>query len=318
MKVSFRLGGFMDLSQVQNNVLISNFENWVRSERKITHTILWYINEIEYRRSFAEMGYESMIKYLTRRMGYSESSAYERVQAARLLRKIPHLGEKLEKGALNLTQMVQVSTCLNKDSKTSGEFNIDKAVQVFEQIETKSGFTTQKILAVEFNQSIQMHEVLKPQRDESVRLELTLTDAQMEKLRRAKDLLSHSLPYGNWADVITFLAEKHIQKIEGKAIPKNTESATQNETLIPIAPSATVAGKRKYISSATRREVMAKAGNRCEYVDDQSKRRCEGKYQVQTDHRIAVAHGGDNHPSNLRALCRTHNLLAAKQMGLGF
>jgi hypothetical protein len=310
----------MDLSQVQNKVLISNFENWVRSERKITHTILWYINEIEYRRSFAELGYESMTKYLTRGMGYSESSAYERVKAARLLRKIPHLGEKIEKGALNLTQMVQVSTCLNKDAKASGEFNIDKAVQVFAQIETKSGFTTQKILAVEFNQPIQMHEVLKPQRDESVRLELTLTDSQMEKLRHVKDLLTHSLPHGNWADVITFLAEKHIQKIEGKAIVKSGDSLSEGkeQVSIAVAPSATVARKRKYISLATRREVMAKAGNRCEYVDDQSKRRCEGKYQVQTDHRIAVAHGGTNHPANLRALCRTHNLLAARQNGLGF
>lgn len=303
----------MELSKLSNELLLERTERLIRSERKITHLVLWHVNEVECRRLYAELGYSSMYKYLTQHFGYGESAAYERLHASRLLKEIPQLSEKIESGALNLTQMVQVQKCIREEAKSGNKVGVGETLQVLEQIENLTTYETKKVLAVEFNQPIQRHEVLKPQRDESVRLELTLSDVQMEQLRHVKDLLSHVLPEGTWADVISYLAEKHIQKIEGKAVvPVKEFSAAE------LTPGFSVAGNshRRSIKITTRRDLLRKAGKCCEFINPETGKICGGTYQLQVDHRIPLALGGSNEVQNLRVLCRTHNLLAATEMGI--
>lgn len=302
----------MDLTKLTDHALLERTERLVQSERKITHLILWHINEVERRRLYSLIGYSSMMDYLAKHLKYNSSSAYERLQASRLLHKIPHLAEKLEEGTLNLTQMVQVNVCINKESKAGKEVSLEQTVQIFQQIESLNKFDTQKALAIEFNQPIQMHEVIKPQQDNSVRIELTFTEDQMAVLRQVKDLLSHVLPDATWADVISHLAKKQVQKILGKTENSEEESVKKSTQSFPAA------GVRKPLRITTRRKLLRKANNCCEYVDPTSKRRCAGKFQLQIDHKIPLAQGGSNADSNLRILCRTHNLLAAQQQGLSY
>jgi 5-methylcytosine-specific restriction endonuclease McrA len=61
---------------------------------------------------------------------------------------------------------------------------------------------------------------------------------------------------------------------------------------------------------------MEIAGKCCEYTNPNNGQRCDGVYQLQIDHKIPLALGGSNNPSNLRVLCRTHNLLEARKFGL--
>lgn len=79
-----------------------------------------------------------------------------------------------------------------QEMKTGHSIDAIQTLQILEQIQNKSSYETKKVLAVEFNQPIQAHELIKPQRDQSVRLELTLTDEQMKVLAQAKDLLSRT------------------------------------------------------------------------------------------------------------------------------
>lgn len=300
----------MDLSKLTDNVLLERTAGLVLSERKITHLILWHINEVETRRLFSVIGFSSMMDYMVEHLKYNSSSAYERLQASRLLRKIPQLAEKLEEGTLNLTQMVQVNVCINKEMKSGNEVSLEKTAQIFENIESLNKFETQKALAIEFNQPIQMHEIIKPQRDNSVRMELTFTEEQMASLKRVKDLLSHSLPDATWADIISYLSNKQIQKSLGRK-----EASIQTAKTTQSFPAA---GIRKAIKITTRRELLTKANHCCEFVDATSKKRCSGKFQFQIDHIVPLALGGSNAESNLRILCRTHNILAAQQQGLTY
>ena len=316
----------MELKRISNQDLLGRLHKLVRTERKLTHVILCHINEVESRRLYAELGFDSMFRYLTSHCGYGEDSAYRRLQAARLLKKNPEIAEKIEQGALNLTQLTQVQKCLRQEQQAAGMVSSDQTLQILEQIENKSSYETKKVLALEFNQPIQTHEVVKPQRDESVRLELTLTSEQMRKLEQAKDLLSHTLPDNSWADVITYLAEKHIQKTLGKKpSPKGSAKAAddvvassneQSEKRVVSTPGFTTARKRGYIRVAVRRRVLARAGYCCEFVDEETQHKCRTTYQVQVDHHIPFACGGSDEETNLRALCRTHNLLAARRWGL--
>lgn len=73
----------MNLSKIRNHELLARLEKLSRTERKITHVILWHILEVDTRKLFAGPGYSSCFEYLTKGLGYSEGSANRRLQSAR-------------------------------------------------------------------------------------------------------------------------------------------------------------------------------------------------------------------------------------------
>ena len=339
----------MSLQNISNAELVNRMEKLVRGERKITHLILLHILEIEERKIFAELGFDSMYSYLTQKLGYSESAAYRRLQSARLLKKVPTLAEKIEDGRLNLSQLTQVQKCLKQQSqKTGTEFSTHQTLQVLEQIENKSSFATEQALAVAFDLPVQSRESLKPQKDESVRIELTLSKEQFAELEQAQSLLSHICHEGNLAEVIGYLAQNfNKRKLQGKItqkkpltqtveLPENREVqivhsvdlAKDHTKSEPLSTQSFVnkpekgfaklkpTRPRKYISVNIRRELLKKAGNCCEYQNPTTGQRCQSKYQLQVEHIQPWALGGSNHIDNLKTLCRTHNNLSARRNGL--
>ncbi|MES2803185.1 MAG: HNH endonuclease signature motif containing protein [Bdellovibrionota bacterium] len=282
----------MDLSQVENHELLNRLEKLSRSERKITHLILWHILELENRRLYADRGFSSCFEYLTQGLGYSEGSANRRLQSARLLKQVPEAAQKIENGSLKLSQLAQVQKCLRHEKQNGKPLTIERTQEILSLVESKNTFETEKVLAKEFNRTIEIREKLQPQKDHSVKLELTLTAEQMQELELAKSLLSHVCVQGTWAEVISYLAKNHNKK------PKSTA--------------------RSYLPVKLRRELFNKAKHCCEYLDPKTHRKCTSKYQLQIDHIAPVAHGGDDQNTNLRILCRTHNIHAAKVLGLTF
>ncbi|MGZ3771271.1 MAG: hypothetical protein ACXVCP_09595 [Bdellovibrio sp.] len=208
----------ISLSNISNLELISRMEKLVRTERKITHLILQYILEIEDRKLYADLGYDGIYTYLTRGLGYSEASAYRRLQSAKLLRKVPEISTKIEEGNLNLSQLTLVQKCLKEKKQKTGEsISSQDTMIVLEKIQNKNTFETEKVLAVEFDRTCQTHERVWPQKNDSVRLEITLTQEQFSELEQAKSLLSHICPDGNLADVISTLAKTYNRKkLEGR------------------------------------------------------------------------------------------------------
>ncbi|WP_374080346.1 HNH endonuclease [Bdellovibrio bacteriovorus] len=320
----------MDLSKIPSVELLNRLEKLTRTERKITHLILCHINEVESRRLYAELGFDSMFKYLTKQLGYGEDSAYRRLQAARLLKQVPAVAETLEEGTLNLTQLTQVQKCIKQEIKLGHKVDAQQTTHILEEIQNKSSFETQKYLAQEFNQPIQTYEVIKPQQDNSIRLELTFTEEQMKTLQQAKDLLSHVLHDGSWAELFTLLAKKHIQKEMGKTTknidsvknvveaekPDNSDITEKTDSAQKLTPSFTTQRKRRNIKITLKRKLLKKANYCCEYIAPITGTKCKSTYQLQIDHRIPLARGGSDSPENLRILCRTHNLLFAQQWGL--
>ena len=226
----------MDLTQISNHELLNRVEKLSRTERKITHLILCHLVEVETRRLHLDLGYTSLFRYMTAHLHYSEDAAYRRIQAARLLKKMPQLEKSIETGEVNLTQLQQVQKCLNKEIEQGHKITIQQTEKVLEQIQNKSSFETQKILAVEFNQPIQQIENIKPQRDDSVRIEFTLSVEQMQKLQQAKELLSHVLPNPTWAELIAYLATKQIEKRLGKVKVETEFRENQKENEITSTP----------------------------------------------------------------------------------
>ena len=322
----------MDLSKISNAEILSRFERLAQSERKITHLILWHILEAQQRLLFAELGYSNMHEYLVKHLKYADDAAYRRLRAANVLKQVPQAAVKLEEGSLNLTQLTQVQQCIRHEKKAGKTVDAEQTSQILAQIENKNSYETKKTLAVEFNFPIHSHETITPQRDDTVRLEVSFTQEQMETLRRAKELLSHTLPDGNWADLFTHLAGKHVQKVLGKEFsksknePNRTIESLASTIMTTDAPQASTQRfsatqishlqKRKYTTRATKRVLLKKAHYRCEYVDESTGQRCTATHYLDIDHRIPFALGGKDSIENLRILCRNHNQLSARKWGL--
>lgn len=138
----------MKLNHLTDSELIAQTEKVVKSERKLMHVVLCHIAEMEARKLYADLGFDSMYSYLTKKLGYCETSAYSRWQGARLLIKIPEAVEKIESGSLKLSQLTQVQKCLKHHEQSSGKVtNKTEALQILAKIENQTSHQTQKTLA---------------------------------------------------------------------------------------------------------------------------------------------------------------------------
>ena len=313
------IGGPMNLKHFSNAELITRLEKLTRTERKITHLILWHILEVEDRRLYAELGYDGMYSYLTKGLGYSDGSAYRRLQSARLLKKLPQIADKIESGSLNLTQLTQVQKSLQESRKQGEVISSTKAAEILDKLVHRNTFETQKVLALEFNQSVKISEHARPQQDDSVRLEITLSQKQYQELLQAKSLLSHICHENSWADVIGFLAENYNkQKSQGRIAKSKIQKLAHSEsTQSVVATKSAQKIKRQYISKHIQRSLTQKAQHQCEFESATTHKRCGSQSQLQMDHIQPLAKNGSNDVSNLRILCRVHNLLEAQKLGLG-
>ena len=325
------------LKLLSDEELFLRINRLVRSERKIMHLVLTHLQEVEVRKLYLKCDCTSLYQYLTQICGYAENAAYDRIQALRLFNQHPQIAQKIEEGVLKLSQLVKVSSCLKQGLKDGKSISQETTHQILNQIQNKTSFETERILAEEFQLTPQYQERIKPQKDDSIQLQLTLTKDQHEIFQKALSLMSHVNPDQKMADGITFLAKMYLQKLEGKTQKSDQQKHLNNERSNPQYlkngnhqnqlstqgflekplfddRSQLLKRQRKSISVKTKRIVFRRANHSCEYVSSISKRRCCSTYQLQVDHKHPLALGGDESLHNLRLLCAVHNRSEARRL----
>ena len=135
-----------------------------------------------------------------------------------------------------------------------------------------------------------------------VLVQMTLSAEGYADLKRAKELLGHSIPDGDTVKVI----ERAL-----RTLVEDLEKGRRAKTSRPRASARP--SKPGHIPAATRREVFARDGEQCTYVDSEG-RRCECRTRLELDHIQPRALDGGDDASNLRARCRPHNLHAAEEV----
>src|SRR5262249_56140648 len=74
----------------------------------------------------------------------------------------------------------------------------------------------------------------------------------------------------------------------------------------------------RHIAAHVKRAVRKRDKGRCTYVSD-SGHRCEARSDIEYDHVLEYARGGEATVDNIRLRCRAHNRLAAERTyGAGF
>jgi len=93
----------MGLCSLKDRDLLMKTKVLVKKERLLLENILLHLQEIHRRRLYADLGYSNLFKYLVRELHYSEGAAARRVQALKLIQKVPEAKDMIKRGDLNLT-----------------------------------------------------------------------------------------------------------------------------------------------------------------------------------------------------------------------
>lgn len=287
--------------------LVFKLQSLVKEERRITHEILVLIKEAEYRKIYAERGYPSAFEWLVKEFGYSESAAYRRIQAARLLGAVPEVGDKLQSGEVNLSTLAKVQSVIRSEEKRiQAKVSFEMKTEILRKIEGKNTKETEETLAGLFPEVIaQRADRVVVTSEDSARMTVTLSSETLKDLERVKELLSHAKPGAQWSEIIEYLAKDFLKQRD----PLRKQSVMPSNTA-----AVSLSSRKSYrvaLPAALKRAVYQRDQGRCQYRDPKSGTICESKYLVEIDHIMPKALGGDDTFDNLRCLCRSHNQLRA-------
>ncbi|WP_408096205.1 hypothetical protein ACJVC5_14290 [Peredibacter sp. HCB2-198] len=177
----------MNLKHLTDNTLLSDTKRLARLERETMTKILHHLKEIERRKLFCDLGYPNMLEYAVKELGYSEPSASRRINAAKLLKEIPEIEEKIQSGVLNLTNLGQAAGLFKKEKINEPT----KKKIILKKLENKTKRQAEKILA-ELSPMPFPKEGIKVISPTYQQLKINISDETLEELETAKNLLGHS------------------------------------------------------------------------------------------------------------------------------
>jgi hypothetical protein len=279
-----------------NRELDQEMEKQVSIERVASTTILRLIILAEKQNLCGELGFRDVADWLIRGHKVSERTAYRKIKAARLSENVPGVLEKIEMGKLSVTKVAQVQAAIQTHEKFVGEkLNAENKSRIIQSVEKLNADDTQRSLITFFPELAGEAKktrttVITP---DISRLAINLPNETLDLIKRAQELLSHSIPDGSQAEVIKMVFEDFLARKD--PLRKATQSAGTCRS-----------------TATKRREVFHKAESKCEFVDHKTKTVCGSTYQVQIDHIKPKAIGGGDEPENLRCLCPRHNLYMAE------
>src|SRR5688572_22834102 len=90
-------------SQLSNDALVAEVTRLAKAEHDVTVALVVHLAELGARRLFADAGFSSLFQYCREVLSLSEGEAYNRVVAARAVRRFPIVKDRLSDGSVNLT-----------------------------------------------------------------------------------------------------------------------------------------------------------------------------------------------------------------------
>jgi 5-methylcytosine-specific restriction endonuclease McrA len=337
------------MKHLSSSELLSRTKQLAADERRTTLALIEHLEEIQRRMLFAEIGYASLWEYVTKELGLSEGSAQRRIAAMRLIRKAPEAREAIKSGELSLSNASKVESFLGREKKAGRPRNASAVVQHVRSQSQKQCEATLFEISPEAEVDAKSKESDRIiSKDQDRLLKLTLNPVLYEKIQRIKGLLAHSIPEASYAELLDYMTNEVLAKLEKKrgihqasalsgkpnisaseASDFSTTGAAQTscaaQTPKIASPTAAAAvtqsqplpnGRRVYLPASLKKAVWAKAGGQCEI--EANGKRCTSRYRLEIDHKIPLALNGGNDLKNLRLICRTHNQQQARAYGIQF
>jgi len=141
---------------------------------------------------------------------------------------------------------------------------------------------------------------LAPVAADRYQVKFTASEAMIGRLRQAQELLSHSVPSGDMAEIF----DQALIALLGKTARRKHSAPLRPGRGRAAAPSS------RGIPAAVEREVWARDGGRCAFVSIGA-RRCEERRFIEFHHVKPWAVGGAATTENIALRCRAHNAYEA-------
>jgi 5-methylcytosine-specific restriction endonuclease McrA len=193
---------------------------------------------------------------------------------------------------------------LHDEMPCSSQAGTSAADQIFERVAVEQKFKIQFTVNPEFMKRLaQVKSMLSTRYLTGINLE-TIFDILMNE-------------YLDRHDPEKRIARRNARKIHNRKQNKqlntkqsiSTPNRTSNRDTIKPRK---IAERSRHIPQAVRDEVFERDGGRCSFIGSDGKR-CGSRWDLEIDHIIPYAKGGDNSADNLRLLCAAHNKLEAEQ-----
>jgi len=234
------------VSHLSDTVLRRDLHAIVAQDRSTTARMLIHIAEFECRGLYRNEGYSTMHLYCVGELGMSEDIAYKRTRAARKAREFPRIFLAIADGRLTLSAVGLLVRYLTAETaadllaaaerKTNAQVE-ELLAQRFPEPDSPTlvqPIHQQERLAVRpiVNSSEQLSEqaeatpvplvpapeerrpTVKPVSPQRYALQLTMSQAMHDKLRRAQDLLGHQISSGDVVQVLDRALDALIRKLE--------------------------------------------------------------------------------------------------------
>ncbi|MEQ1831614.1 MAG: HNH endonuclease [Candidatus Eisenbacteria bacterium] len=329
---------FERISSQRDPVIATQARQHSRQESGATAGLLACLAVFDERRSHADLGYSCMLDYCQRDLSLSEDVAKKYLRAARIARARPVLFDMIADRRLSVSAVLTLGSWLDSGShddliaaavgKSREEIEwliaerCPQAEMLAFEVDAGAATTSDDSLqgslegapgpacpspAPESSSSVVPLPVaaatVKPLSADHVALTVTMTRATREKIRRAQELLGHSVAPEAIADVLDRALDQLIVALEKRKHGLHRK---------PRGVRAKVSHRARHIPADVRAAVYKRDGGVCTFVSD-DRHRCGSRHALQYDHVVAVADGGPSTVENLRLLCPAHNQLEAER-----
>ncbi|MGH7490468.1 MAG: HNH endonuclease, partial [bacterium] len=279
----------------------------------------------------------SLFTYCTQVLHLSEHATYHRIEAARAARQFPVILELVAEGALTLTTVALLRPHLTREncgplleaarckSKREVEYQVaclSPRPEVRDLVR-KLAAAGQSASAERFNEPSSVSSAVLPSVEEAESrvfiksprpavaplspdrylLKLTVSAETHSKLRRAQDLLRHTIPNGDPAAVLDRALTLLVEQLERTKIARTNRPRPASRTTTSSASSRQTPSR--HIPALMRRAVWSRDQGRCAFVGPNG--RCVETGRLEFHHAIPFADGGPTTIENLGLRCRAHN-----------
>ncbi len=273
--------------QLTNSEIIihNKIKSLVIQERATLVQILEHLQIVYDTRLYAKMGYGSIIKYLIKEHGYSESAAYRRMQALKLVKEIPEVKNLVKKGNLHLSGITTLQVMMKGEDRAS-------KIDVISKIQNKTNSEIQSEIFKLVPSASLPNENKRKISETETRLSINLSQKVMDKLEKLK---AQTKCYDT-----SLVIEKALD------IALSSTDVTKTKTIKSYGST-----NPRTIPAKIKKEILVRANHKCEFPG------CESIHYLEFDHIKLVSQGGTNEKKNIWLLCKNHNqFYAINRLGI--
>jgi hypothetical protein len=325
----------VDAQRLSDDALLASAASLIGRERVVTARLVAHLAEMDARGLAQKQGHSSLFAYCRTVLGFSESEAGGRIEAARAARRFPLILDLLQANELTMTAAAILGRHLTPDNhdavlRAARRKTKEQIKEILAAIVPQPDVPTsvRKVPPARAEPSLAMlplsgagaapagpnaavapanltapgtpaRAVVEPLAPERYRYQLTIDAETRDLLALARDLSSH-----DGADDAALLKEAMQLLVAERARRKFATTATPR-------PSPGTKPDSRHVPAQVKRDVYVRDLGRCAFVSRDG-RRCNERRFVEFHHVKPFEAGGEATTENIQLRCRAHNQYEAR------